>query len=496
MPEFLQNLWKRRVFQFGVFYLGAAWLLLQVAVVFEQTLSLPDWVDQLALVLLIIGFPLTLINAWAQDTKAKASVSDVDVATATSNTSKEVWQSNDKTSIAVLPFVNMSPDHNHDYFADGMTEDMLTALSLSEHLSVASRTSSFMYKGKAHDVRTIGQELNVDYVVEGSVRPLGKNVRITAQLIDTETGAHVWAEKYDRPLEALFEIQDEVLGNIVSELNVSLTVGAGNRLLAAKPASLTNWQRVQRSHATSYLSTSLRDMNDGVSEREKAVAEEPDYAYATSMLAYAYLIRTLNGGSPDPHSDFERAIPLIEKGLSLAPADPLNLYYCACAAWMSGQFDRAIKLAEASLKINPNQVDAYIPIAAANINLGNFKNAETALGVIASTNSSFSSNASTWFGGMLRSTELRYEEAMPLLMSAVQGAPEYMLPRLYLAIAQEALGDRQSALETIKRAYTIAPDLDLRSINVTLNSFPYPEAGEGERRGKLIQELWQEVSAG
>jgi TolB-like protein len=494
MLELIQNLWKRRVFQFGALYLGVAWLLLQVAVVLEEMLSLPNWLDQSVLVLLIIGFPLSLILAWAQDTKANTSSSDMNLPAATSDTSKSKRQANKKPSIAVLPFLNMSEDRNNEHFADGMTEDILTTLSLSQHLSVASRTSSFKYKGRADDVRTIGQTLDVDYVVEGSIRPMGKRIRITAQLINTQTGAHVWAEKYDRPLDALFEIQDEVLGNIVSSLNLSLTFGAGNRLLAAKPESLTNWERVQRANAM-VSRGSLSDFSEVVSELEKAVAEEPGYAYAASMLSWAYLIRINNGGNSDRLADIQRALLLMEKGLLLAPSDPLNLYYCASSAGYSGQYDRAIELAEASLKINPSQVEAYAPIAQANTNLGNFEKAEAALKLFGSSASVWILGT-TWYKAILRSAELRYEEAMPLIKLTVQGAPEYILPRLHLAVAQEALGDRPDALDTIKRAYKISPELDFRAVKTNFRSYVYPKAGEAERRINLLIELWQDASAG
>jgi len=488
MPAFLKQLWKRKVIQFGAYYLAAAWLLFQVAIAVESTLDLPDWLDQAALVLLLIGFPLVLILAWAQESSSKtekepASGDSKPSASMAQNTPKE------KLSIAVLPFVNMSEERDHEFFADGMTEDLLTALSVNQHMSVAARTSSFQYKGKSDDIRAIGQELGVDYVVEGSVRPMGDRIRITCQLIQAETGAHIWAEKYDRALDSLFEIQDEVLGSIAQALNVNLALGEGARLTAAKPQSLTNWQKVQQLAARIYTGA-IKEHREAVPLLETIVEEEPDYAYATSMLAFAYLLRTVNGTSRDPRADFKRALPLIEKGLALAPGDPQNLYFCACAAGYSGQYQRAIDLAETGLSINPNLIELYAPIAQASTNLGDYAKADAALDKGDSISLDLWKKGSMWYRAILRSVELRYEEALPLLKKTIDSFPEYMLPRLYLAIALDALGDDNGAKEAIHAAHGITPSLDFRSLKATFRAYTYPEDGEAERRIALLEQLW------
>jgi len=491
VPKFVQQLWNRKVFQFGALYLGAAWLLLQLGVVLEQTLELPNWVDQAVLTFLVLGFPLALILAWAQESKETLIAAEAEPDPAKKTPIQR--PPDEKLSIAVLPFMNLSEERDHEFFADGMTEDLLTALSLNRHMSVAARTSSFKYKGALDDVRTIGEALNVGYIVEGSIRPMGERVRITAQLIETATGSHLWAEKYDRPLADLFDIQDEVLQAIIYALNANLSFGEGERLAAAKPASLSSWQRVQQL-STRMISGAMEDQREAISALKKVVEEEPDYAYATSLLAFSYLQRTVNGNSEDPMADYTKAVPLIDKGLALAPSDPQNLFYCASAAGYAGQNDRAIELAERALAINPNMFEINAPIAQAATNLGLFEKAEAALDRVQSVKQSHWQMGVVWYRAILRCTELRYEDAMPLLKQTIQAMPKYIYPRILLAIAQDALGDRDAALKTIKQAHAIAPDLDMRGMKATLRAYKYPKEGEAERRITLLKAFWQEAA--
>lgn len=500
MPDFIVKLWRRKLFQFGGLYLGAAWIILQLSVIIEQTLELPKWIDQVTLTFLVLGFPLVLIFAWAQESNiARADEPATEPATepVTEPASGEVKvptpvveeASTEKLSIAVLPFANMSEDREHEFFADGMTEDLLTALSVNQHMSVAARTSSFKFKGKSDDVRAIGRELGVDYVVEGSVRAMGQRLRITAQLIQTKTGEHIWAEKYDRALTDLFDIQDEVLSNIAASLNTNLAFGEVGGQTSDKPRSLKNWQRVQQLAAMIYTG-SLTEHSEAVPQLEKVVEEEPGYAYAASMLAFAHLNRFVNGTTTTLKADFERAVSLIEKGLKLAPSDPMNLYFCASAAGYSGQYQRAIDLAEKGLAVNPNLIELYAPIAQAYTNMGEYAKADEALDKGDAIKHSMWADGTIWYRAILRSTELRYEEAVPLLKKTVDSFPDYVLPRLYLANALDALGDRDGAVETINAAYELAPQLNLNGIKVSLRSYKYPNEGEAERRIALLQELW------
>jgi TolB-like protein len=263
------ELQQRNVFKVGITYAAVAWLLLQLISTLQEPLRLPDWTLNLFLALALFGFPLALILAWALELSAEGLARESSEHTSTGARVKfgllmllvvigvtgglffnwhrvepvapvAIQHSNNPQgltsttravdkSIAVLPFVNMSADADNEYFSDGIAEELLHGLAKLEDLRVAARTSSFYFKGKNIDIREIGQKLNVATVLEGSVRRAGDRVRITAQLINISDGYHLWSATYDRTLDDIFAIQDEIALAIVDELKVELGVtGAAN----------------------------------------------------------------------------------------------------------------------------------------------------------------------------------------------------------------------------------------------------------------------------
>ena len=192
----------------------------------------------------------------------------------------------EKPSIAVLPFTNMSGDPEQGYFADGMAEDITTALSKVWWFSVAARNSAFAYKGKAVDVREVGRELGARYVLEGSVRKAGNQVRITAQLLDSTTGHHVWAERYDRELADTFAVQDEITEQVVAAIGPQLYTAEGLRAKRKAPESFDAWECVVR--ALALLNSRARaDIQAARVLLNKAVLIDPGYAKAHSLLSFA-----------------------------------------------------------------------------------------------------------------------------------------------------------------------------------------------------------------
>ncbi len=372
LPDFFKELWKRKVVQFGAIYVGAAWLVLQAAIAIENTAKLPDWLDQTVLVFLVLGFPLVVLLAWAQDT----TISNANSSPA-SPTDK-----GKKPGIAVLPFVNMSDDQENEYFADGMTEDIITGLSFSQHLSVKSRTSTFSYKGTSPDIREVGKTLGVAYVAEGSVRPMGDRIRITVQLIEAASGNHIWAEKYDRPTDALFDVQDEVIDAITSALGAGLTKAEANLARKLKPGSLSAWQVVQKALLLEFGYQEGKYgsyLDDTIKAVREAAHKEPDYAYAHSLLAWLLNMKVTNGVSNNRRADLEEAKNHLRYGLSLAPEDPFNINLCAAALGYVGKNERAEKLCLKALHINPNFPDVYFTLAQVYAYVGRFEEAEEAL---------------------------------------------------------------------------------------------------------------------
>ncbi len=257
----------------------------------------------------------------------------------------------DKPSIAVLPFQNMSGDPEQEYFADGMVEDIITALSQFKSLFVIARNSSFTYKGKMVDIKQVGRELGVRYVLEGSVRKSGNRVRITGQLIEAATGAHLWAEKIDGALEDVFELQDEVTVRVAGAIAPSITQAEINRAHVKPTSNLDAYDCFLRALPPYYQLT--RKGNDvAVGFMRKAIALDPGYALAKAFLAFNYLTRRVQGwGEAD---DRERGLMLAREAIADDGNDPSVLRWAGHTLGFWGDYDRALAVLEKAARLNVN----------------------------------------------------------------------------------------------------------------------------------------------
>ncbi len=260
----------------------------------------------------------------------------------------------DKPSIAVLPFVNMSDDKTQEYFADGMTEDIITGLSCDSRLFVIARNSTFVYKGQSLDIRAVGKELGVRYVLEGSIRPIGDRLRITAQLIETETGSHVWADKIDRPKADIFDIMDDVVDGLVTALCSNLGMAEGKRAARQRPEDLQSWALCVQAETVFFSQPSPRSVAAAEKLLHLAADIEPGYGATWGLLAYMVSMRPILGVSSNPSEDVEQTISLANKAMSLAPRDPLVLGYSGTGYIWSGRTAQAVDCLERSLEMNPN----------------------------------------------------------------------------------------------------------------------------------------------
>jgi adenylate cyclase len=269
----------------------------------------------------------------------------------------------DKPSIAVLPFVNMSGDPEQEHFSDGITEEIITALSKVPKLFVIARHSSFTYKGKSVRIPTIGKELGVRYVLEGSVRKAGDKVRVTAQLVEAKTGKHLWAERYDRELKDIFALQDEITMKIITALQVKLTDGEQERVSAKGTDSFDAYIKYLRGFDHAKRMTKEDNLRARRLANE-AIALDPDYASAYHLLAYTHTLDPWVGLSKDPKRSYAQAMKLTKKAIamddSLADAHGLlgSLYV------MTGQHDKAIAEGERAVALNPNDpsILAYLAL--------------------------------------------------------------------------------------------------------------------------------------
>lgn len=258
-----------------------------------------------------------------------------------------------KPSIAVLPFTNMSGDSEQEHFSDGMTEDIITLLSTVPDLFVIARNSTFAYKGKSPDVREVARDLGVRYVLEGSVRKAGNRIRVTAQFIDAETGNHIWADKFDRNLDDIFAVQDEVAQGIAGALQSRLLVAEANILARNPPATLDAWGNIVK--AKNKLLAFRRDDIDKAEPFARAAIEiDPDYGEAHAVLAHILAWRSYNDWTDDWYQAAKDAVMYADKALALAPNDSAVLTDVGFAYFHIGRLVKAARLLESAVALNPN----------------------------------------------------------------------------------------------------------------------------------------------
>jgi len=387
----ISELRRRNVLRMVVLYAVAAWFIMQVAEVVMDLAKLPDWIGPTTLGLLVVGFPIALIFSWFYELTPEGISLEKDVDPAKSTThitgrrldfivisllcAAVILFAYDKwwiggppeKSIAVLSFENMSGDPEQEYFSDGISEELLNVLAKIPGLRVVARSSSFQFKGENRDIIDIGQQLNVAHVLEGSVRKAGSQLRITAQLIDASNGFHLWSETYDRELENIFAVQDEISVAIVRALkdHLGLQVAAAPRVIAAANTDAHDaYLRgrhlvVQRTRAT---------VEGAVREFEKAIALDPDYAVAHAELAIATLFLTRYAGLT-VNEAVATATPHVERAMALDPTLAGAHAATGYVLRFQGNAEEALTHFRQAIQINPNYAIVY---NAMGVLLGNF----------------------------------------------------------------------------------------------------------------------------
>ena len=259
----------------------------------------------------------------------------------------------DGPSIAVLPFHNMSPDIEQEYFADGIAEDIITGLSRVSQFFVIARNSSFAYKGKTIDVRQVGRELGVRYVLEGSVRKSGTRVRITGQLIDASTGHHIWADRFDGNLADLFDLQDEITTSVIGAIQPSIRAAETGRSKRKHPGNFDAYDFYMQ--ALPHVASLKRKGNTiGLGLLEQALQLEPDYAAALAMAAWCHAQRCVYSWTEDPDTECRLTLQLANKAVTLAANDSFALSMLGAAHTLVREFKTAYELLQRALELDPN----------------------------------------------------------------------------------------------------------------------------------------------
>ena len=277
-----------------------------------------------------------------------------------------------KPSIAVLPFQNMSGDLEQEYFADGIVEEITTALSRFKSLFVIARNSSFTYKGKAVDIKQVGRELDVRYVLEGSVRKATNRVRITAQLIDISTGAHLWADRFDGATDDIFELQDQVTTSVVGAITPTLEQAEIGRAVLKPTDSLDAYDHYMRGIDCGHRWTS-EATSEALQHYYKAIELDPKFALAHAVATSCYGWRKTNGWVTDTASEIAETRRLAERAIQLGQDDAQVLCWSGTAlSWVGGEADAGLALIERALRLNPNLMDAWFSSGFIRLTLGDW----------------------------------------------------------------------------------------------------------------------------
>ena len=260
----------------------------------------------------------------------------------------------DKPSIAVLPFENLSGDPEQEYFADGMVDEIITALSRFKWLFVIARNSSFVFKGNAVDIREVGRRLGVRYVLEGAVRKVAGKVRITGQLIDAVTGTHLWADRFERDLTDVFALQDEETVAVVSAIQPKLLQTEIAIAARRRPENLTAYDFYLRAMQQYYL-TSREGLAEAIRLAHRALELDPRFGFVAALAGVCHMQRVLFGYATDPQFDRREAVRLFHLALSVDDGDPETLALAAMtSAFMVGDSESEIEMADRAVALNPN----------------------------------------------------------------------------------------------------------------------------------------------
>jgi adenylate cyclase len=264
-----------------------------------------------------------------------------------------------KPSIAVLPFENMSGDPEQEYFAEGMVEEIITALSRFKSLFVIARNSSFTFKGRAVDIKEVGRRLGVRYVLEGAVRKAAGKVRITGQLIDAVTGAHIWADRFERDLTDVFALQDEVTVAVVSAIEPKLFQAEIAIATRRRPENLTAYDFYLRAIQQYYLTT-REGLAEAIRLAHRALELDPRFGLAAALAGLCHMRNVIWGYAADPQFDRKEAVRLLRLALSIDDSDPDTLALaCVTSAFMVGDSESEIEMADRAVSLNPNSYVAW-----------------------------------------------------------------------------------------------------------------------------------------
>jgi TolB-like protein len=364
----------------------------------------------------------------------------------------------DKPSIAVLPFANLSGDPEQEYFVDGMVEEIITALSRIRWLFVIARNSSFTYKGQATDLRRVGRELGVRYVLEGSVRRGANRVRISAQLIEAETGAHLWADRFDGSLEDVFDLQDKVAASVAGVVEPALQAAETARSTRRPTSDLSAYDLYLRACAIYF--PSHRQMRKALALLEAAVRRDPQYGAALGLAGLCCTHLATDASAPDREAIRQKGIEFGRRAVEAAGDDPGVLADAALTLAVFGEdIDAMMLLVDRALALNPGyargwHVSGFLRLWAGQTDLA-MEHAAMALQLSPRAQAGMTS----WLIGAALFFSRRFAEAIPRLRVAIEDTPGFQTPYRFLAACYAHAGLLDEARVTIARLRALTPEL-------------------------------------
>lgn len=456
--DFWSELKRRKVVRVVIAYVIIAWLVVEVSSVMFPGLHLPEWTVTLVIALVILGFPIAVGLAWALDVTPEGIRADAGKAAIDTAIVPTLKPPDDgRRSVAVLPFVNLSSDPDNEYFSDGISEELLNLLCKVPKLTVASRTSSFSFKGQAVDIETVARKLNVDVILEGSVRRSGDRVRITAQLIDAATDRHLWSQNFDRQLSDVFAVQDEIARSIAETLQISLSPDQRQMI---RPLCITSNMEAYDFYLRGRYFLERSDADNAMIMFENAVAQDENFAAGYAGIAEAYAWKYLWVDS-DPQY-VEQANEYSARALEISPATAETHTARCLTLAMNEQFDEAVAEADKAIAIDPRFYAAYYYKGRAHFGDGDFPAAAEAFRAAVEIRPddhaaiTLLSTAVQAFG-----TD---EEKRAAARAACDISDRYLAinPDDAVALSRAAndyvfLGETEKGLELAKRAYQVNP---------------------------------------
>jgi TolB-like protein/Tfp pilus assembly protein PilF len=371
-------------------------------------------------------------------------------------------------SIAVLPFVNMSGNTEEEYFADGMTDELITALARLRGLIVIARNSTFQYKGKAVDVRKIAQELGVRYVLEGSVRKERDRVRVTTQLVDAINGNQLWAERYDRPLRDIFSVQDEITQKIVTELDVQLVEGIEARSFRRTTNNVEAYQYFLQGRENTIRMT-RESLTLGRQLLEKAIKLDPKFAMAYAFLAANRLLVVIFGFTDSPAQDLDRALELAERAIVLDESQGYPHVMVGRIYMQKRELDKGLPYAKKAIELEPNGADVNAIYAHM------LEAAGRPAEALAHINRAMRLGPHPlpwwpWLQGLCLRQLGREDEAITAMRRSVALSPEWLAPHAFLVDVYVAAGRDADARAEVREVLRLDPTF---SVDAFLKGFDW-----------------------